>query len=240
MEGNQACLQCHQKFRDTVSQHTHHAATSSGSLCYNCHMPHTTYGLLKAIRSHRIDSPTVRATLQTGRPNACNLCHLDQTLVWTAQHLTDWYGQPSERLSDEQRAVSAALLWLIKGDAGQRALIAWSMGWEPAQAASRKEWMAPYLAQLLNDPYSAVRYIAFRSLKSLRSDYKALSYDFVGPEAQRTASRVSVIDIWKKTEARSAPSDRAELLITGPGELNGQTVAHLLRERDNLSMDLQE
>jgi len=55
METNEACLQCHDDFRDNLTAHTHHAADSTGSLCYNCHMPHTTYGLLSGIRSHQID-----------------------------------------------------------------------------------------------------------------------------------------------------------------------------------------
>ncbi|MFP6604666.1 MAG: cytochrome c3 family protein, partial [Pirellulaceae bacterium] len=58
MDGNHACLQCHQKFEKQISEHTHHAADSSGSKCYNCHMPHTSYALLKAIRSHRVEVPS--------------------------------------------------------------------------------------------------------------------------------------------------------------------------------------
>jgi len=57
-------------------------------------MPHTSYGLLKGIRSHQINSPTVKASLATGRPNACNLCHLDKTLAWSGQKLNEWYWQP--------------------------------------------------------------------------------------------------------------------------------------------------
>ena len=59
MNGNDACLQCHESNRYD-SKHTHHQPHSSGSRCYNCHMPHTTYGLLKAIRSHQISSPEIR------------------------------------------------------------------------------------------------------------------------------------------------------------------------------------
>ena len=40
-----------------LTAHTHHVDGSSGSNCLNCHMPHTTYGVLKAIRSHEISSP---------------------------------------------------------------------------------------------------------------------------------------------------------------------------------------
>src|SRR5262249_53740894 len=48
--GNAACVQCH----TTDDAHAHHRAGSAGSACENCHMPHTTYGLLKTIRSHQI------------------------------------------------------------------------------------------------------------------------------------------------------------------------------------------
>ena len=92
MRSNKACLQCHEDMSAKVPEHTHHQAGSSGSLCYNCHMPHTTYGLLKGIRSHTISTPSVQESLQTGRPNACNACHLDKTLQWTAGHLESWYG----------------------------------------------------------------------------------------------------------------------------------------------------
>ncbi len=45
MDGNRACLQCHRKYESQLQEHTRHVTGSPGSLCYNCHMPHTTYGL---------------------------------------------------------------------------------------------------------------------------------------------------------------------------------------------------
>ena len=74
------------------------ALTPAGSVCMNCHMPYTTYGLLKTVRSHQIGNPSVKATLDTGRPNACNLCHLDKTLAWTAEYLEQWYRIPKPRV----------------------------------------------------------------------------------------------------------------------------------------------
>ena len=62
MDGDAACFTCHDEYKSQVQAHTHHAAESDGSLCYNCHMPHTTYGLLKAIRTHLISSPTVTSS----------------------------------------------------------------------------------------------------------------------------------------------------------------------------------
>ena len=58
----------------------------------NCHMPHTTFGLFVAMRSHRVDSPDLALAVESGRPNACNQCHLDQSLQWTADWLSEWYG----------------------------------------------------------------------------------------------------------------------------------------------------
>src|SRR5437867_7540012 len=133
-KGNQACTQCHQRFSDEpeATAHTHHRAASSGSQCYNCHMPHTSYGILKAIRSHQISSPRVADDLATGRPNACNLCHLDQPLAWTANRLADWYRHSAPNLSEDQTQVANAVRLALAGDAGQRILIAWHLGWEPA------------------------------------------------------------------------------------------------------------
>ena len=115
METNEACLQCHDDFRDNLTAHTHHAADSPGSLCYNCHMPHTTYGLLSGIRSHQIDSPSVETKLKTGRPNACNLCHLDQTLEWSSRHLTKWYDHRQPKLDNDDKTISSVLKMLLKG-----------------------------------------------------------------------------------------------------------------------------
>ena len=99
--------------------HTHHLADSSGSNCYNCHMPHTAYGLLKAIRNHTISSPDLKRELTVDRPNACNQCHLDKTLKWTAEHLRDWYSIDAPELDAEQSEVAASILWLLKGKRGQ-------------------------------------------------------------------------------------------------------------------------
>ncbi len=123
MRGDAACLQCHEEIGNDLAAHTHHAPTSSGSRCYNCHMPHTTHGLLSAIRSHQISSPRGTDSVPpTGRPNACNLCHLDQTLAWTQKHLEDWYDIKPVTEPAAFKDVAASLVWLIQGDAGQRAL----------------------------------------------------------------------------------------------------------------------
>lgn len=239
MNGNEACLQCHESYRNDVAAHTHHAADSSGSLCYNCHMPHTAYGLLKAIRSHLIDSPSVQSTLDTGRPNACSLCHLDQPLSFAATHLSEWYGQPAPVLDEESRTISAAVVLALRGDANQRALIAWHMGWAPAEAVSGRNWMAPYLAHLLNDPYSAVRYVAHRSLRRLPG-FESFQYDFVGRRDELQRARQRALERWQSLQSR--PPDRSDgaVLIDSDGRLQAKKLADLAARRDDRPVDLRE
>jgi hypothetical protein len=187
VESNASCLQCHAKIAAALPAHTHHAADSTGSSCYNCHMPHTAFGLLRAIRSHQVSSPAVRETLSTGRPNACNLCHLDKPLAWTADKLTAWYGQPQAELSTDDRVIATGVRWLLQGDAGVRALTAWSMGWDPAQRAAGRDWLAPYIFIGMNDPYSVVRFVSWKSLQSLPGygDYRFV-YTVEGPPLDAT------------------------------------------------------
>jgi predicted CXXCH cytochrome family protein len=236
MESNAACTQCHE---DIKSEHTGHAPNSSGSLCYNCHMPHTTYGLMKAIRSHQVDSPSVQASIATGRPNACNLCHLDKTLAWTAGKLTEWFGAKTPDLSHEENTTSAAALWTLRGDAGQRALLAWHMGWKPAHEASGENWLAPYLGQLLEDPYSTVRYMARRSLRAL-PEFQDFEFDYIGPVANRALARQSAWTKWEQTHAQKLDRSGPEVLIRPDGQVDRAAWERLLRQRDEKSIYLQE
>jgi hypothetical protein len=225
---NAACAQCHA----SAGAHAHHASDSPGASCTNCHMPFTTYGLLKTVRSHQISSPSVQSSLETGRPNACNLCHLDRTLAWTADYLARWYGTPAPVLNDDQRSIAASLLWLLGGDAGQRALVAQSMGWAPAQQASGAGWLPPYLALFLDDPYDAVRYIAARSLTTLPA-FRGFAYDYVAPPRDRAAMRVRAMERWRGSRDDGAARGNEALLINADGSFNASVVDRLVRARNN-------
>ena len=238
MEGNSACLQCHASIGTNVAAHTRHTPESTGSGCYNCHMPYTTYGLLRALRSHQISSPSVAVSVETGRPAACNACHLDKTLAWTSQYLEQWYGAPPASLGDDERNVAASLLWLMRGDAGQRALAAWSMGWKPAQHASGTSWMAVPLGMLLNDPYDAVRQVAYRSLRQLPG-FEAFTYDPLGPVADRTAATLRVMRQWPLTVARNRRTDPA-LLLDGSGAPRMDAIINLGLQRNDRAVVLRE
>jgi hypothetical protein len=197
MDTDEACLQCHEPMRTQISAHTHHAIDSAGSRCYNCHMPRTTYGLLRAVRSHQVSKPTVRESVEYGRPNACNLCHLDKTLAWTADKLHSWYNQPEPNLSEDDQKIAAAVQWIMKGDAGQRALMAWGMGWGPAQEISGRDWLYSYLIYTLTDRYAAVRFDAWKSLESLPG-FANFPFTYTDDESALTQGAAAALDHWSR------------------------------------------
>lgn len=239
MDGNGACVQCHEPLGAQLTAHTKHAAGSSGSTCYNCHMPYTSFGLLKTIRSHQISSPSVKESIETGRPNACNLCHLDRTLAWTSDYLERWYGTPKVTLGSDDTSIAASLQWLLRGDAGLRAVVAQAMAWGPAQAASGTDWMAPFLAPLLDDPYDAVRFVASRTLRALPG-FASLEYDFVAPSAARRDAQRRTMSLWDRV--RSGPNRRSDpqLLFDARGALRVDEMLRLLGGRNNRRILLRE
>jgi len=238
MRGNKACLQCHDDMAAELTAHTLHAGDSPGSNCYNCHMPHTSYGLLTAIRGHTIETPNVATTLETGRPNACNLCHLDKTLDWTAEQLAKRTGQAKQDVPAQHHTTAASVLWLLKGDAGQRALAAWHMGWKPAHQASGSAWQPPLLAELLNDPYSAVRYVAHKAL-TRQPGYSGFEYDFVAAETKRLTKREEALAKWKPPTG-DTPANPATVLLAANGQRLTNQVQQLIDTRDNRPMRLRE
>lgn len=234
--GDQACLNCHDSKTYSAAAHTHHLPNSTGSLCYNCHMPHTSYGLLKAIRSHTITSPTVIETLEVGRPNACNLCHLDKTLEWTGTHLADWYGHEKPSFEDSQKAVSSAVLMALEGDAGQRAIIVCAMSWTPAvQASHGTNWIPPILSRLLHDPYEAIRYAAGHSL-STYPGFTSLNYDFLAAKPALTNAAISTHRIW--AESKREGSARPEVLLKQGGSLDETRFEEIYARRNDREVRL--
>lgn len=240
---NAACTQCHEQFRDEslLTSHSRHRPGSSGSECYNCHMPHTTYGVLTAIRSHQVSSPSVADQIATGRPNACNLCHLDKTLEWTAGQLKEWYAHRIPELAEDQSSVADSVLQALTGDGGQRALIAWHLAWEPALEVSGKSWIPPVLAILLDDPYSAVRCVAERSLKS-QWNLLAKAYDYTIPLDSRAPAYVAIWSEWNKaiSESTDLPLPVHSLVRwNDPGGMQ-EDFARLARRRDDRDVRLRE
>ena len=179
----QMCGSCHEEEFSDVPAHTHHEAESEGSRCVGCHMPYSSYGLLMGTRSHRLDSPVASGVGTRVAPNACNLCHQDQSLGWTAERLLEWYGRESPEAPAELRDVPAGALWLLRGDAVQRALAAWHLRQSFVQDAGDMSGLEPHLLTLLQDPVSAVRQVGARTLELAHPEWE-LDMPAIAADAQ--------------------------------------------------------
>ncbi len=237
MRTDLACTQCHEEFRDEAArvQHSRHAEGTTS--CYDCHMPYTTFGLLKAIRSHTVGSPSAQESLEVGRPNACNLCHLDRPLGWTAEQLAAGWGVAAPDLDGEAhtdaREVAAGVLWALRGDAGVRALVAAAFGRAEARAVSGTAWMLPYTAELLRDPYDAVRFVAQAALRAEPDVGSAGGgFDFLAPEAERRAFLNRLEDSWRQRRSTRRDTDLSAVLIDADGNLQVEAYRALLARRD--------
>ena len=239
MRTNEACFQCHETFREKLTEHTHHEEKSSGSLCYNCHMPPTTYGLFKAVMSHRITSPNVEDSLNTGRHNACTNCHVNRTLSWASVQLNAQYGQPMPMIHPELDEAAFNVVLLLQGDAAQRALAAWAMGWDAAMEASGRDWQPPILAELLDDPYDAVRFIAHRSLRQF-SPFENLEYNFVDSADALARAQIDAREVWSSDPNRKKAQPGHATLTAEDGSLLIETLENILRRRDDAPIDIAE
>jgi len=175
--------------------------------------------------------------MEARRPNACNLCHLDKTLQWSAEKLSDWYELPLPDLTSEQSEIAASVVWLLKGDAGERALAASSMGWDAAQHASGTDWLTPLLARLLMDPYQAVRVITRRSIRTLPA-FQDLDFDIMASESMREEIMANVLRKWQTLDPAERKQNPATLM--GANGVQWLRVNALMKERDDTEVRLME
>ncbi|MBA2434004.1 MAG: hypothetical protein H0V54_02770, partial [Chthoniobacterales bacterium] len=206
MKTNAACIQCHQQFATPVEliAHTKHSAGSSGSLCYNCHMPQIVYGVMSAHRTHDITIPRPDETVRFNKPNACNQCHLDWSAnraiaetrrLWPKTYAESATGDERFDEPEGQRA-------LFAGDAVMRALTAAAM--TPATDVS-----APLLLEATHDRYPIVRYFA---ANALAAGYPALPKpDYLASAEAREATLQSWYSHWPPASLRAAREVRQRL-----------------------------
>jgi predicted CXXCH cytochrome family protein len=210
------CRGCH---ADLAADHSRHTPGSSGARCVSCHMPKTTYALFKSIRSHRITRPEVDR--DPGAPlNACNTCHQDRSLDWTRDGLEQWSTPagtaPAMPLDGTAPSPLAPETWsalavaALSGDAAARVIAVAALGDEPARAVSGSGWQTQVLAEALDDPYAAVRFVAARSLRSFPG-FADLDFAFDAPRAQRLktqqAARQRALNAAAGTASTALPLD---------------------------------
>ncbi|MCA9078760.1 MAG: hypothetical protein KDA93_27295 [Planctomycetaceae bacterium] len=204
-EDDASCLKCHQEFEPEAARvaHTHHPVDTEGSRCMNCHMPRLNEGLQDIVRTHTIFSPTNHEMIEANEPNACNMCHVEQPIDWTLDHLKEWYdvtydeSQLVENYPD--RDLPTALGWL-KSDRRYVRQIA-------ADALTRQEatWALSELFNALDDPYLLNRQFARIGLESMLDvELVKFGYRFYMTEDERHAPLEQIRD---ELLPKESPSD---------------------------------
>lgn len=206
MKTNAACTQCHEQFAAPARlvEHTKHKAESTGSLCFNCHMPSIVYGIMTARRTHHITNPMPEETVRFRKPNACNQCHQDwsvnQTIATTQRLWPQAYAESKsgDHNFDEPEGQRA----LFSGDAVTRALTAAAMA--PATDAN-----APLLLEAMQDNYPIVRYFA---ANALAAQHPGLTKpDYLAPVEVRNATLQTWYPFWSAERLRDARAARDRL-----------------------------
>jgi len=204
-------------------------------------MPHTSFALMGAIRSHRVDSPSVANEVQSGRPNACNLCHLDKTLEWTSRKMASWYGHKPVELDRDQAEVAASVRWILGGDAVQRAIGSWHMGWQPAIDISGENWQLPLLNLIRTDDYSVNRFVSQKAMQS-HSLFSRLngdeSYDFIDELEPLQQVQDNFLKRW--LDSSSLPVIPEAVLLKSDGSLEKAVIDRLIKDRDRRSIMVAE
>lgn len=207
MRGAEGCLQCHGEIGEDVPAHTRHKAESPGSDCYACHMPDITYGLLASHPTHRIQNPDPSRAWRYEMPEACTLCHLDQSAPWAAAAFADAFAHPAvEPPAGPAFQNSETIRALLAGDVVQRAIAVEALAAETSYTADPRArlWAVPFLMLTMErDRYPAIRHFAYRALVTLTTRAAAVDDALAPPTAAQfdalaePAARAEVLADWQ-------------------------------------------
>ncbi len=183
LHGNELCLQCHKggfPKAPTINptEHSHHAAGSTGNECANCHMPQTVYMQRHSRHDHGFTIPDPLLTKQFAVPNACNRCHADQSTDWALKNVESWYGEKMQRHTRERAQIIARAR---TGEASSPTNLVHLLEteeipyWRAVAANLLGSWAAdrevtPALLRGLNDTNAMVRSACVRALNPLAAD----------------------------------------------------------------------
>lgn len=98
---NNYCLNCHTNLKNKIEEHSFHKEGTSGSFCYDCHMPNhilsMVSGVDKMLPTHTMSSiPNPKLSQKLGlegSPNACNDCHYKESTSWAIEWSEKWWGK---------------------------------------------------------------------------------------------------------------------------------------------------
>jgi hypothetical protein len=117
-------------------------------------------------------------------------------------------------------------------------IAAWHVGWKPARQASGADWLAPFAARLLEDPYGVVRYVAHQSLQRLPG-FADFEFDFLAQQDLRRARRMEAMQRWQSLTDQRV-SGRQEQLIDSRGRLMTDRIEELIGYRNDRPVNISE
>jgi predicted CXXCH cytochrome family protein len=204
------CLSCHARYAEAtaLANHTKHKVESSGSRCYNCHMPRVVYGVMSFHPTHDITVPDPSLTVTKNVPNACNQCHLDRSANWAiAEAKRLWPSRFStlQAATDEQFNSPEGPRMLFAGDALTRALAADLLA---GNGPHKPEvlWAGPLLVEALADDYPIVRFFAANGLTSGGGPWRSTTPDYLSSSSARDVA----LKQWRELMALSNGSHLQE------------------------------
>jgi len=185
--GEEMCTGCHEHERTGHPSIAVHPTAS----CTSCHMPEVVYGVRGVRISHRIDIPVATAIEAGARPDACVLCHTDMD---AERH----------QVSPEDGALFSLL---FGGDPLQRSVAAASLG-GPVIGIEEQAIRGWLLEVMQDDPYPAIRAIAYASLRARHPDGSLEGYLPTDPLRHREHT----IERWSLTATPPTPGRLLELI----------------------------
>lgn len=207
--GDGACTSCHQELASRTAARAH--ARHDEVRCVDCHMPRIVYGLVDAHRSHRVEVPEPARQALQGRPDACTLCHADQSLEWAARGYARLFeGAPATMTRTEAAHVDERA---FGGDPIERAVALAALGRAEGLRADedRARRLGLLLTAMAEDPYPALRRIAWRSARALasRPELDWAGYD---PTGAATARRAWLERAWAHLDLTPPDAERVAAL----------------------------
>jgi predicted CXXCH cytochrome family protein len=248
MRTNEGCLQCHQEIEADVAAHTKHTADGPGSDCYACHMPDITYGLLNIHPTHHIENPEPAKAWRYEMPEACTLCHTNQTAVWAAEAQANLFdtplpdGIPTDLAFDTAESIRA----LFMGDAVQRAVAIHALSGERyyRQEPQARLWVVPFLLLALEDNYPAVRYFAWRGLREVTERAEmtlpVTDFDYLAEAEVRAAHILALWDWWATLDKTGWPFPGTAVPLTPDFMPQTDIIESLLARRSDEQINIGE
>lgn len=219
---NNLCLQCHGKSYDDP-KHTFHPINTVASQCVSCHMPARTFMEVDERHDHSFRVPRPDLSVKYNTPNACNDCHKDKSMQWTADAIIKWYGPdrayhfaedliPGSLLNSESEA---HLLKLTK-DTSVPSIIKATAAFYLGNINSQNSLSA--LFETLKDPDAQVRYRGLRGLAnypvpSFMNQVLPLLSDRV------RAVRIAAADLFLAVPAEQFPAQYSNAFASAKNEL---------------------